>query len=169
MKSLFNVFAKTIKSSSSCFSINPTENFYFAVSLKKSVVLFTKEKSKAQELIIKLEELYDWKNVNSLESLRENNPEFYEKIRPILRTYAVPNNFNGNYLSTLDENKNVTYRLEKPSTLTSGKHLTNGLAIRFDKGLFHLDNIAAGKVLTSNENQDILISLYNHTDRKSVV
>ncbi|MCK2000250.1 AAA family ATPase [[Brevibacterium] frigoritolerans] len=163
MKSIFKVFAKTTNSSNSSFSIKQNENFYYVVSLKKSVVLFTKEKSQAQELINKLEEMYDWKNVNCLESLRENHPEFYEKIRPILRTYAVPNTFNGNYLSTLDEHKNVNYRLEKSSTLTSGKHLTNGLAIRYDKGLFHLDNIATGKVLTSNENEDILISLYNHT------
>lgn len=163
MKSLFKVFAKTTKSSNSCFSIKQTENFYFAVSLKKSIVLFTKDKSKAQELINKLEDMYDWKNVNSLESLRENQPAFYEKIRPVLRTYAVPNNFNGNYLSTMDGNKNVTYRLEKSASLTKGKHLANGLAIRYDKGLFHLDNVAAGKVITSNENEEILTSLYNHT------
>lgn len=161
MKSLFRALTRNSQSNRS-FTIEKDEDFYYVIKLKRNLICFTKKQEKAEELVDKLEGMYDWAKIKDLIHLREIDPEFYEKIRPILRSYAVPKKLNGNYLSTLDINKTVTYRLSDNKIVT-GQHLIDGVAIREHNSSFLLDNVYKGRVITSMENYQQLVELYEKT------
>lgn len=145
------------------FSTYQDDDFYTVVSLRKSTVLYTRNQQQADEVIRRLESMYpNWDNIKSLEHLREVDPTFYESIRPILRTYALPKKLNGNYMSTLTADGTVRYKLSN-NKLVSGVHLNEGITIRFENNVFHMDNVAVGRVLTSMDSEVHLKKLYNST------
>lgn len=165
MKSLFRALTRNSQSNRN-FTIEKDEDFYYVIKLKRNLICLTKKEEEAEELVEKLEAMYDWTKIKDLIHLREKDPEFYERIRPILRSYAVPKKLNGNYLSTLDSNKSVTYRLSDNKTVT-GQHLVEGVAIREHNNSFLLDNVYKGRAITSMENYQQLLELYNKT--KSII
>lgn len=149
-------------STSPLFNVVQDDNYYFEVKLKKATICFVRTESEAYELISKLNTKYNWKKVKDLNDLNTKDPEFYESIRPILRQYGVTERFNGNYLFTKSDSGKVEYRLVNKQ-LVSAKHLSDGLAIRENNGLFHLDNVYIGETITTMNSEEQIIELYNVT------
>ncbi|WP_088363053.1 AAA family ATPase [Bacillus cereus] len=164
MNVIKNVLAKVLDlGAKENFSTYQDDDFYTVVTLHKSTVLYARDKHQAEELIRLLESKYpNWDNIKSLQHLRDVDPSFYETIRPILRTYAVPKKLNGNYMSTLTADGTVKYKLSN-GKLVTGTHINEGIAIRFDNTICHLDNIAVGRVITSMDSELQLKELYNST------
>lgn len=163
MNILKNILVKN-KQHKNFFKIEKDENFYYVVKLRNSIICYTKDQRNAEDLIEQLNNKYDWSKVKDLNHLIEIDPDFYESIRYLLRSYAVPKRLNGNYLSTLNLHNIVMYRLSNERKV-SGTHLKNGLAIRKNGLKFHLDNVYKGRTIVAMDSELHLISLYEETEK----
>lgn len=109
-----------------------------------------------------LGDCHDWRKRTPLKTLKEQDRNTYKQIKGIIARHNEKKVFNGAYRDTEDEQGMVTYRLHQHGKV-KGEFVSEGLAIRANKGVFVLDHIPSGLVLTTMDEKQHLQTLVEHT------
>jgi hypothetical protein len=133
------------------FKIKYDKDFYFVLTLNGHEYCYTKTREDAENLAMELKTFQTWNSRSiSLEQMYDVENDAYCKIYPTIIKYAIKARTNGNYISTLTDNK-VTFRMLLFKT--EGTHIIEGIV--YKDGFIYLPSLQ--KKWTTIQSQEALL------------